>query len=259
MTGWTLIPAYALFALPIADTRSPVSSVTLRWGDHFGVDAAIGADFPLVQWEHASVRVQAGVIAAAFLGFQPGGELTFNFETFDGVFAFPVDVAVGEWAGRVQWGHTSAHFGDGARNDIKRPDLFDTYSREWVQVQASRSLAAPRVVSARAYVGGRWTTHGSGASDPFMAQVGGEGEGPWKVAPYLALDVQLAGESDWQPAMAGQVGARVRVGGRRLRVGLTGRSGPEDTGRLHTETEAYVGMVVGFDATGALDGTEGRE
>ncbi len=249
MTGWTLLPAYALFALPVADTRSPSSSVTLRWNEGFAVDAAIGVNFPLVQWENANARVQAGVLAAAFLGFDPAGEITFDFETFDGIFALPVDLAVGEWAGRIQWGHTSAHFGDGARNndDGDRPNIFDAYSREWIQLQGGRRLGPARV-----YGGVRGITHGTGRGAPLMVQIGGEGEGPWKLAPYAAIDLQIAGESAWKPALAGQLGGRVHVGGHRLRVGLAARTGPDDTGRLQSQEETYIGLILGFDTTGGL-------
>jgi hypothetical protein len=70
------------------------------------------------------------------------------------------------------------------------------------------------------------------------------------VAPFAAVDVQASSEFAWTPAVALQLGAAVRVGPRRLRVAMAGRTGPEDTGKLAGQDEAYLGLVFGFDAFG---------
>lgn len=245
--GWLLFPEPE-FELPVADTGSPLSSVTLRWDDRFTVDATLAADFPVVAWRTASTSLSFGVEAAGRMGFYPEPSLRFNLETFDGTFGFPVSFTAGAWSARLDVAHTSAHYADGAAiPDGVVPDQV-AFSREWVRLLGSRALGP-----ARLYAGLRALVHDVRDAPPWMVQVGGELAGPWSVAPFVAVDLQLAQEAAWEPAFAGQAGVRVVTdGGQRLRVALAGRVGPEDTGRLTGQHEAWIGATIGFDRTGRL-------
>jgi len=243
------LPAASLFALPIADTRSPLSSVTLRWDDRFAVDATVGADFPLFRYTKEALMIDGGIEAGVQMGFQPNENLRFDLETVDGTFGFPFGLRYRHWSARFEVQHTSAHFADGVWDDAEVPATLYGYSREW-----TRLLVARDVGPARVYAGFRALIHDQRKLDPWAAQLGGEVEGPWKLAPFGAVDLQVAGENDWEPEVAAQVGVRaVVVRGQRLRVAVIGRYGPEDTGKLQGQRERWVGLVFGLDGTGELE------
>jgi len=247
MGPWVLLPVSGLLGLPVADTRSANSVVNLRWDDGFAIDAAIGANFPAVEYRGEAWAAQVGVEAAGFMSFDPDGALTFDLDTFDGVFGFPLSARAGRWSGRVEWAHLSAHFADGVRDNGALPGSGDQYSREYLRFIAARDLGPARV-----YGGGRLLTHDARDSEPWMAQVGAEVFAPWRLAPYAAVDLQLAQEFDWSPAIGGQTGVAFPGDHARFRVAMIGRHGPDDTGKLDGAQESYLGLGFGFDYGGVL-------
>jgi hypothetical protein len=246
--AWVWLPATALFTLPLADTHSALSSVTLRWDEGFGVDATLAADFPVLALQAGAVEADVGIEAGVWMGFDPNEDLQFDLETVDGTFAVPFSVRSGPWSGRIEVAHTSAHFADGVRDNGVLPASTEGYSREWLSLVGSRAFGPARV-----YVGGKGLIHDQRGAAPFAAQAGAELVAPWVVAPFAAVDVQMAGESDWAPALGAQLGVlAVPHAGERLRVALAGRTGPEDTGKLTGRQEAWIGVVFGFDRTGRV-------
>jgi hypothetical protein len=205
------------------------------------IDATLALPVPFVELRWGETRAQVGLATALFLGFEADGELTFDFETFDGWFALPIDVASGPWSGRLEWAHLSAHWGDGVRDDGIRPNL-DTYSREWVRLWGARTVGP-----ARFYASGQALLHALPATEPFAASVGGEVEGPWRVAPYAAVDLRVAQEDGWNPAFGAAAGVRLQSGTHRLRLGLMARIGPEDTGKRRPGDEAWLGIALAYD------------
>lgn len=250
----TVLPEQSVWTLPVADTRSPLSAVLLRSSDSgVGIDATLGADFPVLDYElREGTHLQVGLLAGAFMAFGSGGELTFDLQTFDGRFGLPVDARSGAWAARAEWVHVSAHYGDGVRKSGQTPTNLDAYSREYIGLAGSRDLAVPDTIAARVYAGGHALVHSLPDAPPFAVQGGGELEGPWSVAPYLAADVQLAQEFGWAPAVSAQLGARVLRGRSRFRIALAVRAGPDETGKSAGTDERWVGVVFGFDRTGLL-------
>jgi len=239
------LPAVPLWDDPIADSRAPRSSLTVRTGERPTIDATLGLPLPLVEFAWNDTRVQIGLATAIFLGFVNDGPLIFDFETFDGWFALPVDVSAGPWSARLEWAHLSAHYGDGIRDNSARPGNIDPFSREWVRLWGARTLGPARVY------GSAWALlHTLPEAPPFGFSAGAEVEGPWRVAPYAAVDLRLAQEDAWAPAIGGQAGARLRSGTHRLRLGVAARSGPEDTGKLRPGTEAWVGGILTYDRVG---------
>lgn len=237
-----------MWSLPVADTRSALSSVTLRWDERFAVDATLGTDFPIAALSTSQGAFAFGVTAQANLGFQPNDDLRFDLETFDGTFGFPLDARFGPWSARLELAHTSAHFADGVRTDGERPGPTEGYSREWARLQVSRDLGP-----ARLYVGGRALLHDTRNAPPMGVQVGGELAPAWPIAPYIAADVQMAAADGWAPALGAQMGIWAHPSrGSRARLALAGRCGPEDTGKLTGNNEAWVGVLFGFDRTGRV-------
>ena len=238
----SLLPASYLWSDALADSRSPRSSLTWRALGDAGIDATLALPVPILGFEAGRIRAQVGLTAALFLGFQPSGPLTFDFQTFDGWFALPLDVSSGAWSGRLEWAHVSAHYGDGVRDDGARPSNLDAYSREYVRLWGARALGPVRV-----YGSARVLLHSLPTAPPIGASVGAEVEGSWRFAPYAAADLQIAQEDGWAPALGGQVGGRWVSGTHRMRLGLAGRTGPEDTGKLRPGDERWLGVTLGYD------------
>lgn len=257
----TPLPEQAVWALPVADTRSPLSSVLLRAGSSgLAIDAGIGADFPILEVASpAGPRAQVGLMAGAFMQFGAGGELTFDLQTFDGVFGLPVDVRTGPWSARAEWVHISAHYGDGIRKSGAHPENLDPYSRELIALIGSRDLTLPRVLDARVYLGGHGLIHSLPAADPLALQVGVEAAGPWPLAPFLAGDLQLAQEYAWSPALTGQLGAAYTTSHGRFRLAVAGRTGPDETGKTAGTAEQWIGLMFGFDRTGSFGAHTGPD
>lgn len=68
--------------------------------------------------------------------------------------------------------------------------------------------------------------------------------------------MQLADEANWEPALSAQLGVWARpTPGTRARLAVTGRYGPEDTGKLTGQKEAWIGVLFGFDRTGRCRGS----
>lgn len=238
-----VLPAVALFAQPVADSRSALPCVTLRWDEGLGIDATLGATFPVVEVRDDQRALQLGVEAAGFMGFDPGDGLTFELETFDGTFSFPLSGRWGRWSARLEWAHTSAHYADGVRNDGEAPyRAEDSYSREWIRLLGGGTFGPARV-----YLGARVVTHDVREDKPLAVQVGGEAFAPWKISPYAAFDLQFSEDSQFAPAIGAQAGVAYRVDGRRFRLGAIARYGPEDTGKRAGLDEAYAGVTFGFD------------
>ncbi len=240
--AFSVLPASSLWSDVLADSRSPRSSLTFRVMGDAGIDATLALPVPIVGFEAGPWRAQAGLTAALFLGFQPSGPVTFDFQTFDGWFALPIDVSSGAWSGRLEWAHVSAHYGDGIRDDASRPSNLDAYSREYVRLWGARELGPARV-----YGSVRALLHSLPVGAPLGASVGAEVEGTWRFAPYAAADLQIAQEDGWAPALGGQVGARWVSGTHRMRLGVAGRTGPEDTGKLRPGDERWLGVTLGYD------------
>lgn len=238
-----MLPAAGLFAQPVADTRSMLPMVTLRWDEGFSIDATLGAYFPVVGFEEDEWGLQFGVEGGGFMHFDPGDGLTFELETFDGIFGFPLSARFGLWTARLEWTHTSAHYADGVRNNGEIPyGAAESYSREWVRLLAGRQIGPARI-----YLGGRAITHDVRDSGAVGVQTGGEVFAPWKVSPFAAFDLQISSDEAWSPAVAGQLGVAYRADGRRFRVAAVGRYGPDDTGKRTGLHEAYGGVIFGFD------------
>ncbi|MFN7147699.1 MAG: hypothetical protein ACK4YP_28275 [Myxococcota bacterium] len=243
------LPPVPLWDDPVADSRAPRSAITVHAAGGPGIDATLALPVPLVEAAWGDTRLQVGLAAALFLGFVGDGALVFDFETFDGWFALPVDLAVGPWTARLEWAHLSAHYGDGVRDNSARPGNFDPWSREWVRLWGARDLTGAWG-GARLYASAWALLHALPAADPFGASGGAELEGPWPLAPYVAVDLRVAQEDGWAPAVGGQLGARMRAGTHRMRLGLSGRVGPEDTGKLRPGTEAWLGVTLAYDRVG---------
>jgi hypothetical protein len=256
--SWSWLPPDPLFRIPIADTRAPQSHVTLRKDYANGVgellpfgkaiDAAVAGEFRIGELSVAGWQLQPLISGAAFMVFRSEQELTFDLLAFDGYFGFPVDLRRGIWAGRLQWAHVSAHTADGMRKAEPDPPIPEgAWSREYWQLQGGPSLDWWRV-----YGGVLMVTHSIHDSGRWDLQAGGSVEGPWRLAPYAALDIKTQQTFEWAFSGAAHVGARLRGERQRLRLALVGYRGLEDTGKLEGREERYLGLALGLDTLGVF-------
>ena len=235
--GAEWLPSEPLFARPLADPREPSSSLTVN--SDARIRAALASELGLVQVGRR-LRAQVGISAGTWMDFRAEEGLTFAFDSFDGRFGIPVDLA---WPGgrlRVGWRHTSAHLADGQRTAQNHPPHI-TWSRE-----EAYALGSGAVGPITAYLGGSWLIRTlpdlprAGVQAGFVARVGRRY--------YGAVDLQLRGEDDWQPGVSGRAGVWLGPGASPpLRVGLAAYEGPDRRGQFLGLDETWVGLQVGIE------------
>lgn len=268
------LPARPAFVAPLADPRSPRSAVLVHLADaersfSSSLDASLAEEFPLLGLRFGETHaLHAELWAGASMGFGGRAGLTFDLQTFDGAFGLAFDGRSGPWSARLEWMHESGHIADGfdlvayeaatgvADAGARTYDATTTFSRERIVVRGARDWTW-----IRPYLGLAFTYHGADPGTPLRGQLGAEARGPWRVAPYVALDVAYDGElesvcSSCQepddagprgPSLHAQLGAEAAVDDHRLRGALAAAWGRDDAGRLRNLPEAYVGLLVGFD------------
>lgn len=245
------LPEHRPFALPLADTRSPYSSVTLKWlpDGTSGIDAALATAFPIVSLQFPEdLELSLGVDAGGFMGFVASEDFAFDLYTFDGLFAFPVEARWGRYSTRLQWAHLSAHYGDGVRKMGNKPENPGSWSREYWQWQFGAQWGP-----VRPYLGVRLLAHEVREdSPPWALQMGIDAVSPWKVGPCGGANLWLAQEEDWAPAVDVLAGGCVTEGSHRFRLSFAFRHGPDDTGKMEGKEEQYLGVQFGFDESGSL-------
>lgn len=251
----TALPGDPIFAVPVADTRAPLSSLVVRFdptttpdlGVGQAIDANMGAALPLLAATRGAWDLQLSVAASIHMGFEADGQLTFGLRTFDGWFAFPLDLRQGPWSARLSWVHVSAHYADGIRSADLLPSERGSYSREALTALVSREIGLGRV-----YGGGQANYHTVHDEAPLMVQLGTEVQTGARRGPYGAFDLKFHQEHGWEPTLAAQVGVYALGDGGRFRLAATAYAGKDDTGKYLGEDERYVGLVLGFDTTGLL-------
>ena len=154
MTPLVLLPMSPLHTPDWANTREARSVVRTHTS---GIEAALGEEASLIGQDLPhGLRWRLGLEAAAFMSFEPEGELTFSLLTFDGIFGLPVDLAWRNWRARLEWAHLSAHFADGVRHGEELPDQdqLGPFSREWLGLSLAHQFTW-----LRPYIESQWIVH----------------------------------------------------------------------------------------------------
>ncbi len=244
MGALLFLPAAALHPTLVADPREPRSTVTVA---RAAVLASLADELPVVGGEAGpGAAWSLGVLAGVFMGFDPGGELTFNLLTFDGAFGLPLDLRAGPWNARLAWVHESAHLADGYRVSGGRPpeDALGTWSREALRLQVAREFGG-----FLPYLGAQGVTHAVDRGAGVGGQAGLVWAGPRHL--FAALDVRAESDTAWRPALSAEAGLAWRgEGSRVLRLGVAAYAGPQPAGRLRDEELRYVGLRLGVDRDG---------
>lgn len=236
------LPETPLLTPQVADPRETATAFTLRSGTT-RLDGTIADRVCLLHYTTSDLALQVDLGLGLFLGFDPGGSLTFGITTVDGLIRLPVAARWRDLGALVEWAHLSAHYADGVRqSDLRPPEDEGPWSREYVRVAFSWEHA-----TFRPYVGSRALIHTMPEAPILGFQAGWTVLGPWRVAPFHAADLKLDADRGWRPALSGQAGVAFRAGGASaLVLAATGHWGPDDTGKLQGEDDPYLGGMIGF-------------
>lgn len=220
----------------LADTREVQTLLQYRSGSP-RIDANLGETIGLLKLISDSWSLRMDIEAGIFMGFIPGGELTFGMLTVDGLFRLPLRWERGPWMLQADWSHDSAHYADGVRTSPHLPRDRGTWSRE-----SLRQLLFWRSASWQLYLGPRELIH-SIPEAPFLSFQAG-----WTFVParttglFHALDLKTAAENAWSPSLSFQAGVlRGTRASRDLRLGAELFHGWEDTGQLSGRKDQYIG------------------
>ena len=235
------LPAMPIYTPHWADTRESRSVIRFHSS---GLEAALGEQRALVGMDtHRGLRTTLGLEAAAFMGFDPKGELTFSLLTFDGIFGLPLDLEWRDWSARLEWTHWSAHFADGVRQEESLPDpeLTGSFSREWLGLTVARSMAW-----FRPYLAAQWIVHSTDGGDGVTLQAGTSVDARSSPGLYAGLELQSRQEQDWALSGAAELGVQWFESGGGLQLGLCAYSGMDDAGKRAGKSEQYVGLSLGI-------------
>ena len=238
----TWFPTAAL-VLPLQG--NPHAFVSRAGWNNNGIDAALSDELPLLSREIGDATLQFGVGAGVYMHFEPAGELTFHMETVDGIFAFPLDVRVGDWSGRMMWSHLSGHFADGIRRTerVPTPAEIESFSREALHLQVSRVFSWFRPT-----LGGWGLLHAVDGGEGVGVFAGLDVEQPGAVGGFGAAYFSMAGEHDWSPSSAGKIGLRTgEIEGRGVRLAVAGYTGRNPSGKWSSENVRQLGIEFSFD------------
>jgi hypothetical protein len=241
MKALIFLPATSIHSPDWADTREARSVIRAHSS---GLEAGLGEEIDLLGLDLPSgLRLRQGLEAAAFMAFDPEGDLTFSLLTFDGIVGVPIDIQWRDWQVRMEWTHLSAHFADGIRHGDELPDSDQTgpFSREWVELSLGREIAW-----FRPYVGTRKIIHSADQGQGMSVQLGTVWNSRSSPGVYGGLDLQSRGELDWAVSGAMEIGVQWFGRGGGLQLGLCGYSGMDDAGKKLGESEQYLGLALGL-------------
>lgn len=246
-----LLPALSLHPPRLADPREWQSRLAIAPA---GIDAAMADTFGFVGMDGLTLggqplAWQLGLGAGVYMGFLPGGELTFDLVSFDGIFGLPLDLRWGRFDARLSLTHLSAHYADGVRRiDGPLPEDTGPYSREWAELNLGVQLGP-----AHPYVSGRIITHSAdGGAGPAVG-LGVDAALPRRVSPVGGVWYGARQEQGWTPAFSAQLGLGLRADDARddvapamLRLMADAYVGPNQAGKLEDRDERRVGFLLGF-------------
>ena len=225
-------------------TANTTQVATWVYGGSNEIEAAVGHGYPIIGENRDSFRWRLGIDGGAFMGFQPGGTLTFHLMTIDGSFGVPIDFQYADWVFRGEWRHDSAHFGDGIRYLKNRPPInaLDTYSRESLGLFVGYDLRW-----LQPQFGGKWVYHVLDRNPYFILQGGavlGEFSQSW--SPYLAIYAQSSLGIEGSSRFVGQLGMSTSQK-QSFKVSIQAVVGANDAGRLESQQEQKIGLWIHFD------------
>ena len=279
-------PDAEYFPRPTASVREPTFAVAALWSTVFrgrtnpaerppfdlgggnGLDtdlqgeAALGGNIRIwqpMQWSDGGLTL--GVQAGAFGRFRlevSGNDMVAS----DWIAALPVEIARGNWSGRLRLLHWSAHVGDElieqgvARVDFTNETLeaLVAYGRGGSGRGDSRRGDSARG-DFRLYGGGGLVLRsslenepqlGPNFSDDLQIRLGAEGRlRPWardEVTMHGGLDWQSSERTGWRGQLAIRLGLAVRDGDRSAQLSGVYHQGPSPMGQFFLTDERYWGI-----------------
>jgi len=258
-SGLTLIPSGLLFPPPLADPLSPIPYLqylaTTNDETRLGKVGA-GATFGLVRFEEGPMDLQLNIDGGIFSRFDLQG--AFTAETVDYLIGFPIDIVPAGssqgWAFQLTPYHTSSHLLDQTilkDGNSPPPEESVPYTRDII-----RFLAAYRFTPLnRLYAGFSFAFNGENRTYLHNYQAGSEFFSSAKNVSgaefrlYLADDIQVKEETDWNLNLNLQVGLSIQrpEDRQRLRIAIEYYAGSAAEGKFHQQKEQNIGLAAFFD------------
>jgi len=188
-----------------ADQTQPsyVTRVSFPSGQGKRAEVNMGDEFGIYRGSLNGNSIQAGVMGGVAARFDIS-RVTNDLEIADYSLALPVDYALGGWAFRGMYWHTSSHIGDDyirSRNVSVRKNVTDE-----IKFYASRDIT-PQLLSLRLYAGGGYAfNYLPKRSGALRAHAGAE----WYHAKgwFCAVDLQSLARLKYQPSLNARFGWR---------------------------------------------------
>jgi hypothetical protein len=264
-----LIPTDSLFPPLLADPQTPIPSLkyysTTNRESLMGKISA-GATFGLMRLEAGRTAIQLNIEGGLFSRFDLYDLV--SAETVDYRLGFSLDIAQmsssNGWAFQIAPYHTSGHLLDDHifRNATTDPNVFQGSPAGQIVPPNDYSRDAVRVLGAyrfsplnRIYTGMAYTHDGINRRSLINYQAGSEFFTPAKILLgrefrlYLAEDLQVKQETDWNLNLNAQAGLSIRntEEHRGLRIAVEYFAGNAVEGQFFHQKEQNVGLAAFFD------------
>jgi hypothetical protein len=258
-SGLILIPSSLLFPPPLADPQSPIPYLqylaTTNDETHLGKVAA-GATFGLARFDAGAMALQLNIEGGIFSRFDLHG--SFTTETVDYLIGFPIDMAPVEssqgWAFQLTPYHTSSHLLDQTifkNGNSPPPEENEPYTRDVIRLlTAYRFSPLDRLYAGFSYafngVNRKYLHNYQAGSEFFSSPKTVSGS---EIRLYMADDLQVKEETDWNLNLNLQVGVSIQRPGEqhRLRIAIEYFAGSAVEGQLHEQNEQNIGLAAFFD------------
>jgi hypothetical protein len=218
----------------VSDPREPRFAVFLG-GDPERVETALGAPFPLLDFQGPGGRMVLVLEGGAFLTLRRERS-RFPLETADGLFGLALEGVRGRVVTRLRLTHTSAHKVDGDSTVA----FAETYSKEVASLEAG--IAGGRTYT-YARIGAAWHAIPRDRGVHLSGGFQWWGAGSWR--PLASVHLDLERERSWRAAKSLFLGLETGQV-TRFRLGLRAFTGPSPRGQYWARVERFAGAEIQF-------------
>jgi hypothetical protein len=244
------LPSSLLWDPPLANPREPRMFVKFtNLDDQMTYETAIGAEVGLIRLTHADPDLgcfQLDLFGVVFTRFDE----EFHQVVSDYRAGIPLTYANGPWQAKLAYEHTSSHLGDEFIDATRRERI--NYQKDEIVVGVSYRFEN----NLRLYgqFGYAFFTSKEFEGDRERFDWGLEWKQPgantgWRGRPFIALDMELRAEQDFEPNTTIQLGWEWSdlPRGRSVRVAFEFYDGKSPYGQFYSDDEDWVGLGVYYD------------
>jgi hypothetical protein len=245
-SSWTFLPVKPLFVPITADPREPQTGV-VGYTNQSRFEGEVGSFVEFLRYSTPESQWGWGIFGSGYILLDEDGA-TFPMRGGDWYAGMYISGKSGNFSGRVEFEHESAHLGDSLQG-LQDPLFF---SRE--NFNLTLSYTDPQVYRLYSRIGDWANMYPSG--DPFFLSVGGEvyspsfGSDQTDLRAYTSLDLTYKGETPDTWNKTWQLGLRAALepqGGRAVRLALIYYDGHSDYGQFYQTYDTHWALGVFFD------------